>query len=90
MDKSNVHFSKNFRGAKPREILNILGFKPMWGTSKYLGLPFIFSKSKAKDLKVVCQRVESRLVAWKGHCLSRAGRGTFAKAVGMTIPAYSC
>ena len=87
--KSNVHFSMNRIGAKVRELANILGFHPLWGNSKYLVLPFIFSKRKSSYLNSVIQRVESMLASWKGHCLSQAGRGVFAKSVAMAIPAYA-
>ena len=89
MEKSNVHFIRNFRGAKARVLVSIFGLRPLRGNSKYLGLPFIFSKRKSSDLNSIVQKVESRLASWKGHCLTQASQGVFAKSVAMAIHAYA-
>ncbi|PON54004.1 hypothetical protein TorRG33x02_303670, partial [Trema orientale] len=46
--KSNVHVSKNLRGAKVRDLIRILGFKPLVGSGRYLGLPLLFKKTRSK------------------------------------------
>lgn len=88
-DKSNVHFSDNIRGNKARDLLQVLGFKLLRGQGRYLGLPFHFSKSRAKDLEDVVQRVQLKLASWKSRCLSRAGREALAKSVGLGTPSYA-
>ncbi|PON85146.1 hypothetical protein TorRG33x02_189900 [Trema orientale] len=69
-DKSNVHFSDNIRGNKARDLLRVLGFKPLRGQGRYLGIPFRFSKSRAKDLEDVVQGVQLKLASWKSRCRS--------------------
>ncbi|PON68499.1 hypothetical protein PanWU01x14_094700 [Parasponia andersonii] len=88
-EKSNVYFRRNLPGNKARELTQVLGFKPLRGQGRYLGLLFIFSHDKAKDFKGVIERVQNKLSGWKARCLSRAGRDVLAKLVGMAILVYT-
>lgn len=88
-EKSNIHFSKNFRGSKARELINFFGFRPFNRLDRYLGLPLLFSKSKKSDLQYVVQRVQSRIASWKSHSLSQASRLILAQSVGMAMLAYA-
>ncbi|PON79187.1 hypothetical protein PanWU01x14_013030, partial [Parasponia andersonii] len=67
----------------------ILGFRPLHGQGRYLGLPFLFSKSHANDFQSIVDKVQAKLAGWKLRCLSWASRDVLAKAVGMAVQAYA-
>ena len=54
-----------------------------------MGLLFLFSKSKAKELQFVVQSVQQILEGWKAYSLFRPSHTVLPKSVGMTILPYA-
>jgi len=54
----------------------------------YLGIPLGANMKKAESWKGVIDKVQRKLQAWKGCCLSRAARLTLIKAVLNCLPIY--
>ena len=71
-----------------RDILcNILKFGSTPSLGKYLGFP-IKHTFISQDFGTVIDRVQSRLVGWKTHLLSFAGRLVLTQVTIATIPNY--
>lgn len=54
----------------------------------YLGLPLKTTSLTRSEWQPLIDKVERRLDAWKGNCLSRGGRLTLVNAVLTSIPLY--
>jgi hypothetical protein len=55
---------------------------------KYLGLSIHFKRLRNSDWNMVEERVEKRLVSWKGKHISIAGRLTLINSVLSSLPMY--
>ena len=55
----------------------------------YLGLPMLFGRSKAHELRYIREKLWSRNRGWNGRLLSQAGRATMIQAIGQAIPLYA-
>jgi hypothetical protein len=53
-----------------------------------LVFPLIHGRVKKVDLNFIMESIQSKLAAWKGRLLNKAGRVTLAKLVLAAIPTY--
>lgn len=88
LDKSRVHFSKNYGGSASREICSILNLRKMTGSEIYLGLPLFMGKSKKQVFTSIVEKVHNRICGWKARTLSQAGRATLIRSTTSSIPNY--
>ncbi|KAJ7972899.1 reverse transcriptase [Quillaja saponaria] len=72
-------------------IQGILNTYCLWEdfTAKYLGIPLSIQRSKKATFSEAINRVQTKVVGWKAHYLSKAGRTTLIKAVGQVVPHYT-
>jgi hypothetical protein len=70
--KSSIHFSKNIVLAMVNSISSILPYKRTLISSKYLGLPLFFGKSKAGAFKDILEKVFGKIEGWRAKTLSQA------------------
>lgn len=54
----------------------------------YLDLPFKTTSLSKRDWQPLLNRIEKRLVTWKGHSLSRGGRLILVNSVLISLPPY--
>ena len=87
--KSGMLFSKNTSVESRRMVMEVLGFQRSMENECYLGMPLLFGRSKAKDLRSIKERIRSKVNGWEGRLLSQAGRAVLVQAVGQAIPVYS-
>jgi hypothetical protein len=87
--KSSIHFSKNTAPAAIASISSILPYKRILNSSKYLGLPLFFGKSKVGAFKDILEKVSGKIEGWRAKTLSQAGRIVLIKSVAASIPSYA-
>jgi hypothetical protein len=58
-------------------------------SSKYLGLPLFFGKSKSADFKDILDKVSGKIEGWRAKTLSQAERTVLIKSMASTIPSYA-
>jgi mannosylglycoprotein endo-beta-mannosidase len=56
--------------------------------SKYLGLPLHTRKLRRADVQPLIDKIDGRILGWKGKLLSTAGRETLVKSVLTAQPIY--
>ncbi|GJS49209.1 hypothetical protein Tco_0599330 [Tanacetum coccineum] len=62
-------------------ILNVLPFEEGRLPVKYLGVPLVSSRLKARDCKELVEKVQNRVLDWKNKALSIAGRLQLIRSV---------
>ncbi|GJU32945.1 hypothetical protein Tco_1176534 [Tanacetum coccineum] len=62
-------------------ILNVLPFEEGRLLFKYLGVPLVSSRLKARDCKELVEKVQNRVLDWKNKALSRAVRPLIIRSV---------
>jgi hypothetical protein len=87
--KSSIHFSKNTASSTINNISGIFPFKRAYISSKYLGLPLLFGKTKTAAFKDLLRKVSGKIEGWRAKTLSQAGRSVLIKSVAATIPSYA-
>ncbi|XP_062176085.1 uncharacterized protein LOC133881146 [Alnus glutinosa] len=87
--KSSLLFSKNTLSSTIRSIKGIIPYKTTSSTSYYLGLPFIFGKSKRVAFQPILDKVLNKIERWRAKTLSQAGRTVLIKATAAAIPSYA-
>ena len=87
-EKSRTYFSPDVDGNKREELFEVLGIQSTPKLGKYLGFPPKQPGSNNRDFDFVVERVQSKLVGWKGHLLSFVGKVVLAHFILTTIPAY--
>lgn len=88
VQKSHVCFSANTSEVLKEEILNVLSMKEMDATSKYLGLPAFWGKSKKEFLGYIRDRIVAKVRGRGNKQLNQAGKEVLIKSVLQTIPMY--
>nr|GEU81507.1 RNA-directed DNA polymerase, eukaryota, reverse transcriptase zinc-binding domain protein [Tanacetum cinerariifolium] len=73
LGKSTV-FCGSMENSEIDEILQILPFKREKLHVRYLGVPLISKKIGVKDCKSLIDKVKAKVMDWKNHSLSYAGR----------------
>uniref|UniRef100_A0A803QHW2 Uncharacterized protein n=1 Tax=Cannabis sativa TaxID=3483 RepID=A0A803QHW2_CANSA len=72
-----------------RGIKQTLGFSMGVGNINYLDLPLFRSRKKDVDFNFIIDNLVSKLHGWKLKSLSKAGRATQIKSVGLSLPVYT-
>jgi hypothetical protein len=88
-NKSSIHFSKNTAHSVIQSIRGIFPFTTALNSSKYLGLPLFFGKSKSLDFKDIVEKVSGKIEGWRAKTLSQAGRSVLIRSVASSIPSYA-
>ena len=70
MDKSGIIFSNNTNDADKNIAKRLLGIHRSMKNDNYLGLPLLFGRGKAKDLRYIKDKRQARLQSWGGRLLS--------------------
>lgn len=89
LEKSCIFFTDNTPNRIWEDCYNALGVGLADSPGKYLGLPFLWGRSKCKALTFVRDKVKNKIQGWKHTLLSNAGREVLIKAVASAIPTYS-
>jgi len=85
--KSTVYFC-NVSDQVKGTILNIIPFVEGNLPVKYLGVPLISSRLRARDCQVLVEKVEDRIGNWKNKMLSFAGRRQLILSVISSLYVY--
>uniref|UniRef100_A0A803NNM0 Uncharacterized protein n=1 Tax=Cannabis sativa TaxID=3483 RepID=A0A803NNM0_CANSA len=72
-----------------RGIMQELGLNMATSNINYLGLPLFRSKLKDADFNFILESLVLKLHGWKLKSLSKAGRATLIKSVGLVVPIYT-
>ncbi|XP_059461931.1 uncharacterized protein LOC132190922 [Corylus avellana] len=89
ISKSLVHFSKNVVASTITSIWGVFPYKQALATSKYLGVPLFFGRSKTAAFQDILEKVSGKMEGWQAKTLSQAGRTMLIKSVATTIPSYA-
>jgi hypothetical protein len=82
-------FSKNTTASTISGIQNILSYAITPATTKYLGLPLLFGRSKMAGFSEILDKVQGKIEGWRSKTLSQAGKTILIKVVASTIPSYA-
>ena len=86
--KSKALASKSTSRCKRDRLAAISGIPFANSLGRYLGFNLVQGRAKRADFQSMLDRVKSRLCAWKGKLLNKAGRVTLVKAVITSILTY--
>ena len=87
--KLGLLFNKNTSEKNRKREMKVLGFQRSMEKDCYLGLPLLFGRSKAKELKSIEERIRAKVNGWEGRLLLQAGKAVLIQAVGQAISIYS-
>ena len=69
VNKSGIMFSKITSETDRQTAIEIMRIQRSMEHDNYLGLPLMFGRSKAKELRYIKERVEQRIQSWGGRLL---------------------
>ncbi|XP_060965447.1 uncharacterized protein LOC115720378 [Cannabis sativa] len=87
--KTSIFFSKNTPNVMKQRIKDLLGIGSPEEKVQYLGLPLFRSRQKDADFNFILDNLMEKLHGWKAKTLSKAGRATLKKSVGLALPLYA-
>jgi hypothetical protein len=87
--KTFIFYSRNMGEAFKGFINESAGVTASHNFERYLGLPALMGRSKARTFASIKGRVQKTLLGWKEKYLSQSGREILIKAVVQAIPTYS-
>ncbi|XP_060959169.1 uncharacterized protein LOC133030444 [Cannabis sativa] len=87
--KTSIFFSGNTSIGMKRSIKQALALNCGMGNINYLGLPLFRSRQKDADFNFILNNLVKKLHGWKLKLLSKAGRATLIKYVGLALPVYT-
>lgn len=79
--KSGVTFSPNTQEDVKSQIKALLQIDVACTQDKYLGLPTMFGRCKARQFRAIKDRLWKKLQGWKDKLLSKGGKEIFIKVV---------
>lgn len=88
-DKCNAFFGKHIMPRRKQKLLDFLDFWEGSASFSYLGVPIFKGMPKRCCFKVIFDKVIAKFSAWKGKCLSMAGRNELVKIVVQNSLVYS-
>lgn len=80
-DKSKILFSANASDDLKRQIFVSMGIASARPNGKYLGLPSMWGRSKAKVFVYLIEKVVSKMQGWKDKLLFHASQEVLLKVV---------
>lgn len=89
LQKSSITFGELIPEENKAEMRTILGIFNDGGTSKYLGLPECFSRSKVNLLSYLKDRTHCRLESWFFRKLSQGGKEIVLKTTASALPVFA-
>lgn len=89
ISKSSILFSKNTDTSTINSIKGFFPFKLATALPKYLGLPFLFGKSKKAAFQDILDKVSGKIDSWRAKTLSQARRTVLIKSTTSSIPSYA-
>ena len=89
VSKSGIMFSKNTASADRQRAMEILRISRSMEQDNYLGLPLMFERCKATELRYIKEKVGQRIQNWGGSLLSQAGKVVMIQSIGHAIPLYA-
>jgi hypothetical protein len=89
VSKSSINFSKNTTPAAIANISNILPYKRILNSSKYLGPHIFIGKSKVGPFTDILAKVSRKIEEWHAKTLSQASHTMLIKLVAASIPSYA-
>uniref|UniRef100_A0A803Q907 Reverse transcriptase domain-containing protein n=1 Tax=Cannabis sativa TaxID=3483 RepID=A0A803Q907_CANSA len=87
--KTSIVFSNNTSKGMKRGIKEVLGIKAATGNINYLGLPLFRNCCRDVDFNFILNNLTSKLHGWKLKSLSKVGRATLIKSVGLSLLVYA-
>ena len=87
--KSKLFISPNMTRHEINSFTAISGMRVTNDLGIYLGAPIIHGRLKRSQFNFVIEKVQRKLVGWKAHSLSFAGRATLVQTVSSTVPNYN-
>ncbi|OMO54692.1 reverse transcriptase [Corchorus capsularis] len=88
IDKSAIMFSYNTTSGLRDSIMQRLGVEKIMENDRYLGLPIMIGRSRTRELRLIKDRLWSRVNTWKGKLLSIAGKAVMIQSIAQSIPLY--
>ncbi|XP_040998968.1 uncharacterized protein LOC121244821 [Juglans microcarpa x Juglans regia] len=89
LEKTSIIFSKNTSRDTQQYILSIDGVRNGMSYEKYLGLPSVVGKNKAKTFKRILDSIRAKVSNHRVKMLSQAGNEIFIKAFIQALPTYT-
>ncbi|KAF5454761.1 hypothetical protein F2P56_024401 [Juglans regia] len=88
-EKTSLFFSSNTREGDRRVIVDAGNSIACGSYEKYLGLPTLVGRSKYNTFRFTKERIWQKILNWKNHFLSQAGKEILIKAVLQAISTYT-
>ncbi|XP_040994329.1 uncharacterized protein LOC121240869 [Juglans microcarpa x Juglans regia] len=90
LEKTSIIFSKNTARATQQFIMSIAGVKNGMSYEKYLGLPSVVGKNKAKTFKGILDNIRSKVSNHRVNMQSQAGKEILSKLLSKLFLPTQC